>query len=48
MSDNPIHALRAVLTANIDIDGIEIHPVNIARYSILDAIESPIVGGSES
>lgn len=41
--DNPKMAINALLEADRDIKGITIYPITIARYGLLELIESPFI-----
>lgn len=41
--DNPKAAIEALLETDRDIQGITIYPITIARYGLLELIESPFI-----
>lgn len=40
---NPTSAIDAILTSEKEVDNIKIYPMTLARYALLELVESPFV-----
>ena len=45
--DNPKAALNALLDSAVQVGVLEVHPLTVARYALLELAESPLIVGVE-
>lgn len=43
MTDNPKAAVDSLLESTADVDGLQVYPLTLGRYALLELVESPFV-----